>query len=112
MILVPFRPPAHLLSGSIMKSSTTPSAAPPEPCDSTTPTLGCALLLSALRTLVRSWRERAAALPPEQAEIYARAEQDLAAVIEAHADRLATWESARDDLVAALVRALDERAAV
>jgi hypothetical protein len=76
---------------------------------STTPSdhpLDGALLLNALRGLIRTWRERAVEAPPEIATVYERVENDLAGAIASQTDRQATWAAARNDIAAAVVAAL------
>ena len=68
--------------------------------------LDLTLLVHALRRLVRSWRDRAATAPTEQAAVYVQVELDLSEVVSDLADIHARWAAVRDDLVRHLVQAL------
>lgn len=89
-------------------STTRPSQAPqPE-----TPGLETALLVSALRSQIRVWRDRARVLSEPGAEIYHQVEEDVTELVQRHyPERLACWAAARADLVRALVLALERERA-
>lgn len=89
---------------SLPPSSPDPSTSPiPD-----TPT-DLALLLVALRRLIRTWRDRASTAAEREARVYQRAESDLSAAIAAHAELHGLWTAVRDDLIHGILEALDER---
>lgn len=71
--------------------------------------LDAALVVIALRKLIVAWRERASVAPERESRVYQRVEADVTALIASHSEARAVWQAARDDLMRALLAALDQR---